>query len=192
MARFPVATHPGRTELARAGHGVSAVRTAVRTDRSMTTAALPGSADWIRLARRTRMLSWFSLVWLTIEGTVAIAAGVMAGSIALVALGLDSAIEGRGQRCDRLAVLGRPNVFRSGRAACAVSRRTAPNTLHGSPLSFPPLQPARAGLLLLDRWYAKRERPGSEVPGLRADASVQLCGLRGARPERPLNKVEGL
>jgi hypothetical protein len=173
MARFPLATDPVRTELARAGHGVSAVRTAVRADRSMTTAALPGSADWIRLARRTHMLSWFSLVWLTIEGTVAIAAGVMAGSIALVAPGLDSAIEGRGQRCDRLAVLGRPNVFRSGRAACAVSRRTTPNTFHGSPLSSS-LQPARAGLLLLDRWDAKRERPGSEVPGLRADASSSV------------------
>ena len=52
------------------------------------------SAEWLRLARRTRMLSWLSLAWLTIEGTVAIIAGVMAGSIALVAFGLDSAIEG--------------------------------------------------------------------------------------------------
>jgi divalent metal cation (Fe/Co/Zn/Cd) transporter len=52
------------------------------------------SEDWLRLARRTRMLSWLSLAWLGIEGTVAIVAGVMAGSIALVAFGLDSAIEG--------------------------------------------------------------------------------------------------
>jgi divalent metal cation (Fe/Co/Zn/Cd) transporter len=50
--------------------------------------------EWLRLARRTRRLSWVSLAWLGIEGTVAIAAGVMAGSIALVAFGLDSAIEG--------------------------------------------------------------------------------------------------
>jgi divalent metal cation (Fe/Co/Zn/Cd) transporter len=40
------------------------------------------------------MLSWLSLVWLTIEGTLAIVAGVMAGSVALIAFGLDSAIEG--------------------------------------------------------------------------------------------------
>jgi hypothetical protein len=40
------------------------------------------------------MLSWLSLAWLTVEGTVAIAAGIMAGSIALVAFGLESAIEG--------------------------------------------------------------------------------------------------
>lgn len=52
------------------------------------------SDDWLRLARRTRLLSWLSLAWLGVEGTVAIVAGVMAGSIALVAFGLDSAIEG--------------------------------------------------------------------------------------------------
>jgi divalent metal cation (Fe/Co/Zn/Cd) transporter len=52
------------------------------------------SDEWLRLARRTRLLSWLSLVWLGIEGAVAILAGVMAGSIALVAFGLDSAIEG--------------------------------------------------------------------------------------------------
>jgi divalent metal cation (Fe/Co/Zn/Cd) transporter len=40
------------------------------------------------------MLSWLSLAWLTVEGTVAIVAGVMAGSVALIAFGLDSAIEG--------------------------------------------------------------------------------------------------
>lgn len=52
------------------------------------------SAEWLRLARRTRTLSWLSLAWLGIEGTVAIVAGVTANSIALVAFGLDSAIEG--------------------------------------------------------------------------------------------------
>jgi divalent metal cation (Fe/Co/Zn/Cd) transporter len=50
--------------------------------------------EWLRLARRTRLLSWLSLVWLGIEGALAIIAGVMAGSVALVAFGLDSAIEG--------------------------------------------------------------------------------------------------
>src|SRR3954453_8768902 len=47
-----------------------------------------------RLARRVRLLSWLSLGWMTVEGAVAIAAGVAAGSIALVGFGLDSAIEG--------------------------------------------------------------------------------------------------
>jgi divalent metal cation (Fe/Co/Zn/Cd) transporter len=55
---------------------------------------LPRSDEWLRAARLTRRLSWLSLVWLGIEGVVAIVAGVMAGSIALIAFGLDSAIEG--------------------------------------------------------------------------------------------------
>ena len=47
-----------------------------------------------RLAHRVKLLSWLSLAWMTVEGAVAIAAGIVAGSIALVGFGLDSAIEG--------------------------------------------------------------------------------------------------
>ena len=46
------------------------------------------------LARRVRLLSWLSLGWMTIEGAVAITAGIVASSIALVGFGLDSVIEG--------------------------------------------------------------------------------------------------
>src|SRR4051812_42820012 len=46
------------------------------------------------LARRVRLLSWLSLGAMSVEGIVAVAAGVMAGSIALVGFGLDSAVEG--------------------------------------------------------------------------------------------------
>ena len=46
------------------------------------------------LARRARRLSWLSLAWVTAEGVVGVAAGVAAGSIALVGWGLGSAIEG--------------------------------------------------------------------------------------------------
>jgi divalent metal cation (Fe/Co/Zn/Cd) transporter len=46
------------------------------------------------LAGRVRLLSWLSLAWMTVEGAVAIGAGIVAGSIALVGFGLDSAIEG--------------------------------------------------------------------------------------------------
>lgn len=52
------------------------------------------SADHLRAVRRVKQLSWLSLVWMGAEGTVAIVAGVMAGSIALVGFGIDSAIEG--------------------------------------------------------------------------------------------------
>jgi divalent metal cation (Fe/Co/Zn/Cd) transporter len=46
------------------------------------------------LARRVKLLSWLSLAWMTVEGGVALIAGIAAGSIALVGFGLDSAIEG--------------------------------------------------------------------------------------------------
>jgi divalent metal cation (Fe/Co/Zn/Cd) transporter len=52
------------------------------------------SADWHRAARQARLLSWLSLAWMGAEGAIAITAGVMAGSIALISFGLDSAIEG--------------------------------------------------------------------------------------------------
>jgi divalent metal cation (Fe/Co/Zn/Cd) transporter len=47
-----------------------------------------------RVAHRVKLLSWLSLAWMTVEGAVAIAVGIAAGSIALVGFGLDSAIEG--------------------------------------------------------------------------------------------------
>jgi divalent metal cation (Fe/Co/Zn/Cd) transporter len=54
----------------------------------------PDRATVERLARRARALSWLSLVWMTVEGGVALVAGIVAGSVALVGFGLDSAIEG--------------------------------------------------------------------------------------------------
>ena len=53
-----------------------------------------GDAERLRLAARVRRLSWFSLAYMTAEGAVAILAGIVAGSIALVGFGIDSAIEG--------------------------------------------------------------------------------------------------
>ena len=55
-----------------------------------------------RLVRRAQVLAWSSLVWMTAEGIIAIAAGIAAGSIALIGFGIDSAIE----RHHHLAVLG--------------------------------------------------------------------------------------
>jgi divalent metal cation (Fe/Co/Zn/Cd) transporter len=40
------------------------------------------------------LLSWLSLVWMGAEGAIAITAGIVAGSIALIGFGIDSAIEG--------------------------------------------------------------------------------------------------
>jgi divalent metal cation (Fe/Co/Zn/Cd) transporter len=61
--------------------------------------ASPGVASispqrYRELARRVRLLSWLSLGAMSVEGIVALVAGIMAGSIALVGFGLDSAVEG--------------------------------------------------------------------------------------------------
>ena len=52
-----------------------------------------GSAEWLRLARIARLLSWLTLGWLGIEAGVAVGAAMMAGSVALLGFGLDSALE---------------------------------------------------------------------------------------------------
>ncbi|HEY8584980.1 MAG TPA: cation transporter [Capillimicrobium sp.] len=59
----------------------------------MSTSALSRRA-YAAHARRARLLSWLSLGWMTVEGAVALVAGVLAGSVALVGFGLDSVVEG--------------------------------------------------------------------------------------------------
>jgi divalent metal cation (Fe/Co/Zn/Cd) transporter len=62
----------------------------------MSTLAAPQiSRDrYERLAGRVKWLSWLSLVWMTAEGAIAITAGIVASSIALIGFGLDSVVEG--------------------------------------------------------------------------------------------------
>ena len=60
----------------------------------MEAAVAHASPEYLRLARRARLLSWASLGYMALEGLVAIVAGIVAGSIALIGFGLDSAIEG--------------------------------------------------------------------------------------------------
>jgi divalent metal cation (Fe/Co/Zn/Cd) transporter len=64
------------------------------TTAAATTGTRLSQGEYLRLARRVKLLSWFSLAWMTLEGAVAILAGVLAGSIALIGFGIDSAIEG--------------------------------------------------------------------------------------------------
>jgi divalent metal cation (Fe/Co/Zn/Cd) transporter len=56
--------------------------------------AVHGSPAYLREARKAKWLSWASLAYMAVEGAVAIVAGVVAGSIALIGFGIDSAIEG--------------------------------------------------------------------------------------------------
>ena len=70
----------------------------VTTPAAIARAAAPDAPlradERVRLAARARLLSWLSLGYMTLEGAIAILAGVLAGSVALIGFGLDSAIEG--------------------------------------------------------------------------------------------------
>lgn len=58
-------------------------------------AATPApTVEWLAAVRNAKALSWLSLAWMSLEGGIAITAGVLAGSVALVGFGIDSAIEG--------------------------------------------------------------------------------------------------
>jgi divalent metal cation (Fe/Co/Zn/Cd) transporter len=61
---------------------------------STAEAAVHGSPAYLREARKAKWLSWASLGYMAVEGAVAVAAGIVAGSIALIGFGIDSAIEG--------------------------------------------------------------------------------------------------
>jgi SAM-dependent methyltransferase len=50
--------------------------------------------EYVRLARRAKQLSWLSLAYMGLEGGVALVAGFIAASPALIGFGIDSAIEG--------------------------------------------------------------------------------------------------
>ena len=51
------------------------------------------AADRGTLAERGRRLEYFTIIWNSVEGMIAVTAGAMAGSISLVGFGLDSFIE---------------------------------------------------------------------------------------------------
>ena len=63
-------------------------------DGSATAQAVSHDPGWHRAARQARLVSWLSLAWMAAEGAIAIIATVIAGSVALLGFGLDSAIEG--------------------------------------------------------------------------------------------------
>jgi divalent metal cation (Fe/Co/Zn/Cd) transporter len=56
-------------------------------------AAPLASAERLRLERRIRLLAWTGNAWHLVEFAIAIAAGVAAGSVALIGFGADSLIE---------------------------------------------------------------------------------------------------
>jgi divalent metal cation (Fe/Co/Zn/Cd) transporter len=111
----------------------------------------PASADWLRLARTARMLSWLTLGWMGIEDGVAIGAAVLAGSVALPGFGLDSGIDAMAS----IIVIWR---FTGTRLASATAERRAPA--------------AGRGQLLPPRPYIAAEAARALAAGNRAETSI--------------------
>jgi divalent metal cation (Fe/Co/Zn/Cd) transporter len=77
--------------------------------------------DRRRLVRRGVVLAWFTVAWNSIEGIAGIWSGVVAGSIALVGLGVDSYVEVFAGS----VILWRLGRERHGEALSAVAERRA-------------------------------------------------------------------
>jgi divalent metal cation (Fe/Co/Zn/Cd) transporter len=78
----------------RYGPGAAVPASGTGCEDCAVTAADKPDERWLRAARYARWLAWASLAWMIAEGGVGLAAGLAAGSIALVGWALGSAIEG--------------------------------------------------------------------------------------------------
>jgi divalent metal cation (Fe/Co/Zn/Cd) transporter len=77
------------------------------------------------LTRQAIRLEWLGVAWMTVEGAVAIGAGVAAGSLTLTAFGLDSVIE----LASACVLIWRINVeLRHGQAISGRAERIASKT----------------------------------------------------------------
>ncbi len=145
------------------------------------------SAEWLRLARLARLLSWLTLAWMGIEGGAAIGAAVVAGSVALLGFGLDSGIEAMAS----VIVIWR---FTGARLASATSERRAQQLVA---VSFFLLAPYVA--MDAVRALASGERAGTSIIGLVLTAGTAVfepaLGLAkrriGARLGSPATAGEG-
>jgi divalent metal cation (Fe/Co/Zn/Cd) transporter len=128
---------------------------------------------WLRAARLARWLSWASLLWMTAEGVLGIAAGLSAGSIALVGWALSSAVEGLAAVIVIWRFTGSRTLSETaeGRAQKAVA------------ISFFLLAPYVAAESVRD--LVVRHQPGSTVLGIALTAtSLALMPLLGVAKHR--------
>jgi divalent metal cation (Fe/Co/Zn/Cd) transporter len=121
-----------------------------------------------RLVRRAKLLSWLSLVWMTMEGTVGVIAGLVAGSVALTGFGLDSAIEGAAS----IIVIWR---FTGGRESSDAAEHRAQRLVGVSFFLLAPYIAVDAILTL-----ASNSHPATSWPGIAlAVGSIVLMPLLG-------------
>lgn len=90
-----------------------------------------GDADWLRIARRARALSWVSLAWMTVEGVVGLIAGLDANALSVIVWAASSFVEGLAS----MIVIWR---FSGSRTLSEHSERTAQRLVAGSFLLLVP------------------------------------------------------
>jgi divalent metal cation (Fe/Co/Zn/Cd) transporter len=123
-------------------------------------------ADRERLMRQTRLLAWAGIAWHVLEFAIALVAGLVASSIALIGFGIDSAIEAAAG----LVVVW---LFASPRAGSASAERRAQQLI-------------AASFFLLAAYLAV-EATRSLITGSEADASWVGIGLAAVTaPTMPL------
>jgi divalent metal cation (Fe/Co/Zn/Cd) transporter len=98
---------------------------------AVPTTAAGRDADWLRTARRARLLSWLSLVWMTVEGVVGLIAGIDASALSVVVWAASSFVEGLAA----MIVIWR---FTGSRTFSESSERTAQRLVAGSFLLLVP------------------------------------------------------
>jgi divalent metal cation (Fe/Co/Zn/Cd) transporter len=128
---------------------------------------------WHRAARQARWLAIASLVWMTLEGAVGLAAGYGAGSIALVGWALSSVVEGLAS----IIVVWR---FTGSRTLSETAERTAQK---GVAISFWLLAPYVAVQAVLD--LVTRHHPTATLLGIGLTvASLLLMPALGIAKQR--------
>jgi divalent metal cation (Fe/Co/Zn/Cd) transporter len=138
-----------------------------------------GSQPWLRLARTAKILALLTLVWLGIEGGIGVVAGILAGSIALVAFGLDSAIEGLAS----IIVVWR---FTGTRTASPAAERTAQKWVAVSFYLLAPYVAVEAVEKLIEGTAAETSWIGIVLTA----ATLVLCPLLGIAKQKIGAKLE--
>ena len=167
---------------------------------------IPSVTPRARLIRAAFRLEWFTLAWMVVEAAVALASGVIARSISLIAFGVDSLIE----LASACVLIWRLNVeLRHGQSVAERAERTASRiggallfalaayivvaaggrlwTRQGADFSWPGLLVSLAAIPIM--WLlSRRKLQISEALGsraLRTDAVESItCGWRLRRADR--------
>jgi hypothetical protein len=151
-----------------------------------------GRAAWHRAARQALVLSWVSLLWMTVEGAVGLYAGTRANSVSLTGWALSSVVEGLASIIVIWRLTGSRTVSQTSerQAQKAVAVSFAARSLHRRPGRLRPgggvtrhHEPGRDRAHSLERPDHASARDGQAPP--RAASGV-LRDLRRRHPEPAL------